>query len=354
MKVLALNSSPRIKGQSKTEIMLSALVTGMEDAGAQVEVIHLRTKNIRNCVGCYTCWTKTPGRCIHRDDMTEELLGKFIGSDIAVFATPLYHFTMNAVMKAFIERTLPVLEPFLRQRGDATYHPLRTRHPAVVVLSVAGFPEMSVFDQLSRHMRFMYQKGLIAEIYRPAAEAMVLGPYAKVREDILSATRDAGGEIVKSMQVSPRTLERITQPIGDKTVLARAANLFWRSCIRERMTPEEMRSKGVAPRPETIDDFMLVMKLAFRPEKASGIERTVRFEFTGEQTGTCTFRITENGIEDSTGIDTDADLVISSPFETWMDIVTDKADGQALFMEGAYRARGDLDLLERIGGLFGR
>ena len=38
MKILALNSSPRIKGQSKTEIMLSHLVSGMEKAGAQVFV----------------------------------------------------------------------------------------------------------------------------------------------------------------------------------------------------------------------------------------------------------------------------------------------------------------------------
>lgn len=354
MKVMALNSSPRIKGQSKTEIMLSALVEGMEDAGAEVEVVHLRTKNIRNCVGCYTCWTKTPGRCIHRDDMSKELLGKFVASDIAVFATPLYHFTMNAAMKAFIERTLPVLEPFLKTSGEVTYHPLRTRHPAVVVLSVAGFPEMSVFDQLSRHLRFMYQNGLIAEIYRPAAEAMVLGPYRKVRDDVLDATRDAGREIVTAMRVSDSTLERITQPIGDKAVMARAANIFWRACIRERMTPEEMRAKGMVPRPETIEDFVLVMKLAFRPEKAGNTDATIRFEFSGEVSGTCAFRISSAGLDDSLPPDSRADLVIWTPFDIWMDVITRKADGQSLFMEGAYKAEGDLDLLVRMGELFGR
>jgi multimeric flavodoxin WrbA len=176
MKILALNSSPRIKGQSKTELMLSHLVAGMEEAGARVEVVHLRNKKIKNCVGCFNCWTKSPGRCIHRDDMAEELFLKFIESDIAIFATPLYHYTMNATLKAFIERTLPVLEPFIQDKKGVSYHPLRLRHPAVVVLSVAGFSEMLVFDQLSNHMRFMYNKGLIAEIYRPAAEAFVLGP----------------------------------------------------------------------------------------------------------------------------------------------------------------------------------
>lgn len=354
VKVLALNSSPRIKGQSKTEIMLGSLVEGMEKAGAEVEVVSLRTKTVKNCIGCYTCWTKSPGRCIHRDDMAEELFPRFVESDIAVFATPLYHFTMNATMKAFIERTLPAIEPYLRMKGDVTYHPLRGRHPAVVVLSVAGFPEMSVFDQLSNHMRFMYGKGLIGEIYRPAAEAMVQGPYAKVRQDILDAVSSAGTELVETMHVSKATMDRITQPLGDKAVMARAANMMWASCIRERMTPEEMRAKGVVPRPETIEDFALLMKLAFRAENVSGMNATIQFDFSGEQTGSCSFTVSGDGIEESMGPAVKADLVIRSPFEVWMDILTNKADGQKLFVDGKYQAQGDLSILMKLKELFGR
>jgi multimeric flavodoxin WrbA len=353
MKVLALNSSPRIKGQSKTELMLSHLVKGMEKAGAQVEVVHLRTKNIRNCVGCLTCWTKTPGRCIHRDDMSEELLGKFVDADMAVLASPLYHFTMNAAMKAFIERTLPVLEPFILEKKGASYHPLRSKHPALVLLSVAGFPEMSVFDQLSRHMRFMYGRGLIAEIYRPAAEAMVLGPNRSACDDILAAVTDAGDELVRSMKIAPGTMERITRPIGDKKVLLRAANIFWKTCIREKMTPEEMRAKGVIPRPETIDDFMLLMKMGFRPEACEGVQAVIRFDFTGEQEGSCSFAISGSGIMDSAGPAEKADLVVKAPFEVWMDIITNKADGQDQFLKGGYTAEGNLSLLMRMKEFFG-
>ena len=75
MKVLALNSSPRGGGQSKTEIMLNSLVEGMRAAGAEVEVVDLRKKTIKNCAGCFSCWTKTPGTCIRKDDMTQELIG---------------------------------------------------------------------------------------------------------------------------------------------------------------------------------------------------------------------------------------------------------------------------------------
>ncbi|MCK5205109.1 MAG: flavodoxin family protein, partial [Desulfobacterales bacterium] len=87
MKILAINSSPRSGGQSKTELMLNHLVEGMQNAGADVEVVNLREKNIKNCIGCFTCWTKTPGKCLHKDDMTNELFPKWLKSDLVVYAT---------------------------------------------------------------------------------------------------------------------------------------------------------------------------------------------------------------------------------------------------------------------------
>ena len=114
MKIFAINSSPRGGGQSKTELMLNHLAEGMRDAGAEVDVVNLREKKIKNCIGCFTCWTKTPGRCIHKDDMTGELFPKWLEADLVVYATPLYNYAMTASLKAFLERTLPSLEPFLR------------------------------------------------------------------------------------------------------------------------------------------------------------------------------------------------------------------------------------------------
>ena len=84
MKILAINSSPRSGGRSKTELMLNHLVEGMQEAGADVEVVNLREKNIKNCIGCFTCWTKTPGKCLHKDDMTNELFPKWLEADLEV------------------------------------------------------------------------------------------------------------------------------------------------------------------------------------------------------------------------------------------------------------------------------
>ena len=215
MKVLAVNSSPRGDGQSKTELMLDHLVKGMREAGAEVEVVELRKRKVNNCTGCFTCWTKTPGVCIHKDDMSKELFPKYVESDLIVMATPLYHYTVNALLKTFIERTLPVAEPFLELRDGVTRHPRRHPQKPVVAISVAGFPEYSVFDQLSSYMNYLFKDKLVAEIYRTSSEIMsVMMKEGKVK-DALEATVQGGRELVESMKISDETMERINQPISD-------------------------------------------------------------------------------------------------------------------------------------------
>ena len=123
MKVLALDSIPRVSGREQQRIELSCLVKGMREAGPEVEVVALREKTIKNCIGCLTCWTKTPGTCIHKDDMTNELLPKWSESDLAVYATPLYNYSMTATMKAFLERTIPALQPFFEIQEGRCFIP---------------------------------------------------------------------------------------------------------------------------------------------------------------------------------------------------------------------------------------
>lgn len=354
MNVLALNSSPRTGGESKTERLLKPLVQGMQDAGARVDVVELRKKKINDCIGCFTCWTKTPGVCVHKDDMTLELYPKWLESDVVIYATPLYHFTMNAVLKAFIERTLPVLEPWIIQRNGKSTHPLRHPHPAVVVLSVAGFLDDDVFDLLSSHMRFLFREGLLAEIYRPGAESLDMPPLAEKTQDILEALVQAGRELVEQRRVAEATMARIRQPLGDPQAFAAMANVFWRTCIAERVTPREFVQKGLIPRPDSLETFMGLMAMGFQPETAGDLRAALQFIFSGEVTGTCHFVIDNQRIRPMAGPAEKPDLTIESPFEVWMDILTGKADGQERFMAQKYQVKGDFSLLLKMNQLFGK
>jgi len=354
MKVLAINSSLRKGGQSRTEIMMNHLVEGMLEAGAEVEVVHLRQKNIKYCIGCFTCMTKTPGKCVHQDDMTNELFLKWLESDLVVYATPLFHHTANAPMKTFIERTFPICEPFLEQDESGYWvHPLRYKRPAAVVLSVCGFLEESAFEGLSHYVNFLFHRGstkLVAEIYRTASNVITHSPWKHKLDDILDATRQAGRELVESMAISPQTMARIKQPIIDDVQSVRdVTNLFWKTCIAEGVTPKTFEQRGMIPRPDSIETYMTLMRFGFNLQ-AADTKAVLQFKFSGEVEGSCYFTIEKGTIKATLGTADKPDLTVEAPFEVWMDIVTAKADGMQLFMEGKYQAEGDISLM----GLFGQ
>ena len=360
MKVMALNSSPRGGGQSKTEMMLNSLVAGMREAGAEVETVALRKKTVKPCAGCFSCWTKTPGNCIHQDDMTRELFPRWLESDLVVYASPLYHYTVNSEMKAFIERTLPALEPFLITQNGRTFHPPRWKAPRLVLLAVAGFPEDSVFDQLSAWANFIFGpnkvhgKTLVAEIYRPASEALTNPFFQETAADILDATRQAGRELVESLSVSTATMARIKQPMtDDPAAFLEIGNLVWRTCIAEGITPREFGKLGGMPRPDSISTYIEMMKLGFNARQANGLEAKIQFNFRGETQGSCFLTIKDGSISGQPGNAIEPGLTVDTTFEVWMDIITGKADGQQMFMEQKYTAKGDVALLMQLGQLFG-
>ena len=347
MKVLALNSSPRSGGLSKTELLLTHFVKGLRQAGAEVEVVNLRQKKINFCSGCYTCWTKTPGVCVHKDDMALELFPKWQQADIVVYASPLYHYLVNAQMKAFIERTLPVLMPFLEVAGDTTTHPVRGKRPASVLISVAGFPELSVFDQLSFWAKKVMGKGLLAEIYRPAAEAVAnSGKMA----DILAAMEQAGAEIARDRVVSAATMARIQQPLTDRATMTSTANLMWKSLIDRGITPAEAaRSGSYAIRPDSIESLMAMLNFAFNPARAGDKNGVLQFNFFGEPSGNAYLTIQNGTCELSAGKAEAPACTIDTPFGAWADIVSGEADGAKSLMDGKYKASGDISLMMVFG-----
>ena len=356
MKVFALNASPRKAGQSKTEMMLGQLTGGMTEAGAQVDVVNLREMKISNCIGCYTCWTKTPGRCIHKDDMTQELLPRLLAAEVVVYATPLYNRLMTSGMKAFVERTLPAFEPYFEQDQGRSFHPIRETYPDVVMLSVAGFPEIEEFEILSAYARYNFSKygrKLLAEIYRTAAEAMASPVFKDKMEEILAATHQAGRELVRSEQVSASTLETIQQPLCESHHLARISNAHWKTCLAKGMTPKQMSAKGIMPRPDSMETYLTFLQFGFKPEAAGNLQAVIAFEFTGETNASCHIQIKNRGITTAVGSPAAADLTIHTPFDLWMDITTGQADGQRMFMAQKYTIEGDFNLLIQFRKLFG-
>lgn len=100
--VLILSGSPRKGGNS--DVLCDEFAKGAEASAHSVEKIYLKDHKIGFCQACYAC--KKTGKCIQKDDM-EAILDKMVNADVIVMATPVYFYTMDAQMKALIDRTLP-------------------------------------------------------------------------------------------------------------------------------------------------------------------------------------------------------------------------------------------------------
>lgn len=100
-KVLILSGSPRKGGNS--DILCDEFAKGAKDAGHNVEKIRVAEKNVACCQACYAC--KNSGVCPIKDDMAE-ILQKMIDADVLVLASPVYFYSIDAQLKAVIDRTV--------------------------------------------------------------------------------------------------------------------------------------------------------------------------------------------------------------------------------------------------------
>ena len=89
MKVLAFNSSPR-KEKGVSEIVMNLFLEGAEEAGAETEIHYVCDLDVKGCLGCFACWTETPGRCVHSDDM-DWIIPRWGEADVIYLGTPIYN-----------------------------------------------------------------------------------------------------------------------------------------------------------------------------------------------------------------------------------------------------------------------
>lgn len=100
--VLILSGSPRRGGNS--DLLCDEFERGAGDAGNTVEKIFVRDKKIGFCNACYGC--RKTGKCVIKDDMAQ-VLERMHWADVIVMASPVYFYSIDAQMKALIDRTLP-------------------------------------------------------------------------------------------------------------------------------------------------------------------------------------------------------------------------------------------------------
>lgn len=99
MKVLILNGSPRVGGNTTTAI--AELEKVFREEGVEVETVQVGALEIRGCIACNKC--AEGGGCVF-DDIVNELSPKFEAADGLIVASPVYYAGANATLVACLTR----------------------------------------------------------------------------------------------------------------------------------------------------------------------------------------------------------------------------------------------------------
>ncbi len=115
MKVIAINGSPRLVGNTTNLIM--DLLDEIGKEGIETEQVQIYEYHLSPCNDCRSCEVRGDGRCIIEDDGLNEVADKIAQADAVILASPTYFGSCPGQMKIFLERLgLPAEVGGLRYR----------------------------------------------------------------------------------------------------------------------------------------------------------------------------------------------------------------------------------------------
>jgi putative sterol carrier protein len=371
MNVLALNGSPRL-ARSSTYHMLKPLLEGMQAAGATTQVLHVHALHLKPCLGCFKCWTDTPGVCAQKDGMAEAL-EKYAWADLLIFGTPLYFSLMTGQLKTFIDRLLPLSEPSLVARSNApglTGHPSRlgAKTWKALLVSPCGFPETENFDALIYTFKFLAPLNnwtYLGEILRPGAEPLAQPELQPFFARYYTLLRQAGEQLIREDRISEALQAELRQdlfPVG-REQFAAMANSFWQmkaSAPGSAKAQTEAPDSGAAAanggssglEGATLREQMARMPARFRPEAAAGFQGDIQFDFGGAEAGQYYLHFDAGGCSFQDGSSAAPVLTMHISSEDWRAMGRGDLAAPEAFMSGKLKADGDFGLMMKWRSFF--
>jgi multimeric flavodoxin WrbA len=357
MNILVINGSPK-GDQSNSLKLTNAFLEGAEEVlGSNVptvERLDVAKLDISSCRGCFSCWNKTPGKCVIHDDM-EKVIEKLLWSDLAVWSFPLYYFGMPGKLKMLMDRQLPMSLPFMVKDADGGGHPSRydMSGKKTVLISTCGFyTAADNYDAVRAQFDRLYGKSGYTAIFCGEGELFRVPELRARTDEYLSYVREAGKEYI-SGGISQETSKRLSELLYPRDVFERMADASW----------------GVSADGEKEDPsftFTVQMAALYNPSSYKGTDVVFDMDYTdigkryrvvlGKDRSTVSkVAVPEQGpiCNDPMQKPDDASrepvrkpgTIIHTPFTIWKSIAEGKYDGPEALMKHLYTVEGDFSLM---------
>ena len=350
MKILAINGSPKGK-RSNTWRLTSAFLEGItiqeEIDGAQapeIETFNIGSLNIKPCLGCFSCWSKTPGECCIHDGM-QGVINKILWADVVVWSFPLYYFGLPGQLKTLIDRQLPMSLPFMSTETESGGHPSRydMSGKRTVVISTCGFyTAQGNYDCVTNLYDRLCGKGGYTAIFCGQGELFRVKELSERTDEYLSWVKKAGQEFA-SGGITGETRGKLDRNLFPRDVFEAMADASWgvgESGEKEDPSLVFTRQMAALYRKEAWQEHYVVLDMNY-----TDIGKVYRI--TLGQRGSRVEVEPEDGSAD--GFTTR----INTPFDVWRSIASGEIAGDEALMKHLYSVEGDFDLMMHWDDFFG-
>ncbi len=339
MNLLLINGSPKGK-RSNTYRLSTTFAEGIrETKDVEYEELDVTALKLEHCLGCFSCWNKTAGRCIIKDDMAL-VIEKMLWADVIIWSFPLYYFNVPSKLKVLIDRQLPMLLPFMVSDAQSGGHPQRydvsnKRH---VLISTCGFyTAKGNYDSVtSMFDRFITDKNY-ETVFCGQGELFSIAEVNSRTAEYLSTVKSAGKEYAKG-KIEAKTREKLDELLYPKEQFEAMADLNW----------------GIDKSGEKIDGHLRFTKQMAATYNKNSYKKDIvlQMDYTDVKKS-YQIVLTRDKAEVLTENFMPYTTKISTPLSVWQDIAKGKISGSAAMMKGLYKVKGKMGILMRWNKYFG-
>lgn len=94
--------------------------------------VNVPADDLPTCIGCLACWIKTPGRCVLKNDVSQEI----IQSKHLVIISKSSFGSYSSKIKTVIDRSIPLILPtFIRVNGEFHHEARYETYPTLQVIA---------------------------------------------------------------------------------------------------------------------------------------------------------------------------------------------------------------------------
>lgn len=138
MNATILNGA--LPGDGFVDAAGAALTDALMAAGWDVTTWSLRDQKIAYCLGCFECWTKTPGLC-RIDDAGREVAASIIAGELTIYLTSITFGGYSSELKKALDRSICLISPFFTRIDGEVHHQARyDRYPSLLGIGVLPAP----------------------------------------------------------------------------------------------------------------------------------------------------------------------------------------------------------------------